>query len=277
MSRVSGLGEGRAVDNKTYLVVDVPQLAVTHDFDECVTEVAVQGAWSDELRARISQTLRGCVAEMPRAIIVDLSTLIDPAGASASTLRTACRYAAARRPAVDLIICAAQPPVLRRLRAATPRRAVAVADSLVAARAMARRPPGTPQLMRRLPLPLQDHAASAGRTMAGDVCAAWGLAPLIYPARAIMSELITNAVEHAGTDMVVSVSVRGDVLHLAVQDENPALPSLILTSPYVPGEMVEQRGAGLRLVQATASAWGALPCRVGKVVWATLPREAGAQ
>ena len=45
---------------------------------------------------------------------------------------------------------------------------------------------------------------------------------------------------------------------------------MIDASVYRPGELIEQRGTGLRLVQATATAWGAMPCAVGKVVWATI-------
>jgi hypothetical protein len=259
------------VDN-TYLVVDTPQLTFTNDPDECLTEVAMRGRWDDDLRTRTSRGLRACIAETPRALIVNLSELIDPAGASASTWRTAGRYATTRQAAINPILCAVPTQVLRRLHNGSAVSGVTVVGTTADARALAQRAPWTPY-RRRLTLSVRDNAASAGRTMAGDACVAWNLTELSHPARAIMSELLTNAVDHAGAAMMASVSVRGDVLHLAVQDGHSGLPRVIEAAPYRPGEAVGQQGAGLRLVKATANAWGALPCRVGKVVWATLVRE----
>ncbi len=258
--------------NNTFLLVETPQLSITHHPDQYRTEMTVHGTWDDDLRTTASHGLRAGVAETPQALIVDLSQLIDPVGASAPTWRTASRYAATRRPAVNLVFCGVPPEVLSRLETGSAGRAATVTETMAAARRVAQRPQSAPY-RRRLTLAMRDDAASAGRTMAGDACLAWGLRGLSYPARAIMSELITNAVEHAGNALMAGVSVRGDVLHLAVQDGDSALPRLIEASPYRPGEAVEQRGAGLRLVRATASAWGALPCPVGKVVWATLVRE----
>jgi len=106
--------------------------------------------------------------------------------------------------------------------------------------------------------------------MAGDACLAFGVPQVMHSARLIVSELVVNAAGHAGTDIDVRVSRRGTMLHLAVQDRDARLPRLLDTEPWRPGELLEQQGMGLRMVADVATAWGALPCQVGKVVWATL-------
>ncbi|HEX8629640.1 MAG TPA: ATP-binding protein [Catenuloplanes sp.] len=248
--------------------MDTAQLSFTNEVDDCLTEGAVRGRWDGDLRTSTSQRLRACFAETPRAVIVDLADLADDAGASASTWRAAARYAATQQPASELILCSPPPAVRNRLRNSDAGRSVTVTDTVRAARELVRNPLWTRR--RQLTLPAQYTSGSMGRTMTGDACLAWGLAPLAHPARLIVSELITNAVEHARTELMVAVSVRGGVLHLAVRDHHQALPRMIDASVYRPGELIEQRGTGLRLVQATATAWGAMPCAVGKVVWATI-------
>lgn len=83
-----------------------------------------------------------------------------------------------------------------------------------------------------------------------------------------MSELVGNAVEHAGTEIDVWVSMRGATVHLAVQDRSTRPPLLRGSDPTRPGG-VWAPGMGLRIVAATATAWGALPSSDGKVVLAT--------
>ena len=48
------------------------------------------------------------------------------------------------------------------------------------------------------------------------------------------------------------------------------LPVVIEDDPWHPDRLHDRSGAGLWLVDAAATAWGALPWHGGKVVWATL-------
>ena len=57
-------------------------------------------------------------------------------------------------------------------------------------------------------------------------------------------------------------------LHVAVQDGAAGQPRLHRSVPA--GPTASPRGRGLLLVNAMAAAWGAMPARGGKVVWATL-------
>ncbi|MDI6098961.1 ATP-binding protein [Actinoplanes sp. NEAU-A12] len=236
---------------------------IRNDFDAGVTEVSVHGTWNAELRALTAPNLRACLAETPRAVLVDLSGLVDPAGESVQTWRTAARFAATRRPVSQLVVCAAPEPVRQRLDGTNLRSADSVGD----ARAAAKTPPWTNR--RQLHLPCDLGAAALARDLVADACHDWRMAQMIIPARLIVSELVANAVEHADTDLVAAVSLRGPVLHLAVRDYAMRMPRLIEHDPERLATMIEQRGAGLRLVGRVSTGWGALPGTVGKIVWST--------
>lgn len=80
----------------------------------------------------------------------------------------------------------------------------------------------------------------------------------------LTSELVTNAVVHARTQVDVRVEVEPDHMRVEVTDSDPRLPLPSARAPDAPG------GRGLFLVQKLASAWGTDTCPGGKVVWFTL-------
>jgi anti-sigma regulatory factor (Ser/Thr protein kinase) len=126
----------------------------------------------------------------------------------------------------------------------------------------------TDQLQQRLPP--EPTSAKQARLMIADACRAWHLTHLQDPAKLVISELVANAIQHARTDLLVTVSRRGTGLYLAVRDGSPALPRLRPSA--VAGGSPGGGGRGLRIVQHAAAAWGALPTHdhTGKVVWAAL-------
>ncbi|MDI6104137.1 ATP-binding protein [Actinoplanes sp. NEAU-A12] len=89
------------------------------------------------------------------------------------------------------------------------------------------------------------------------------------------SELVVNAVEHAGTDIRVTVSHRGGGMHLAVHDGVSRLSQPRHSQPSTRTDLVTRRGTGLRVVHADADAWGAIPTRGGKIVWAAVRARPG--
>jgi anti-sigma regulatory factor (Ser/Thr protein kinase) len=128
--------------------------------------------------------------------------------------------------------------------------------------------PGAEQLA--LTLAPDPDAPALARNLVGDACRAWRLPDLLHPGRLVMSELVTNAVEHARSTIRVELSRRVSGLRIAVSDASPVLPHLIDLAPPRRGLPLDERGRGLRTVQAVATAWGAMPTANGKVVWATL-------
>jgi anti-sigma regulatory factor (Ser/Thr protein kinase) len=246
------------------------QVDVEGDLDAAVALMTPHGSWNRPLREYVVAALRRCLAEHPEALIVDLSGLSDPGAESAATWVAAQNAAAAMDPPVQLALCI--PPDLpladRMQRLATGRYLPVYAKVRQARVAIAGRLPVTERLT--MTLAPDPDAPSVARNLAGDACLAWAVPELLHPARLVMSELVTNAVEHARTTVTVGVSRRGAGIHLTVADGLATLPRLREPARPRRDQPLDDRGRGLRVVTATATAWGALPTRTGKVVWATL-------
>ncbi|MEU2154264.1 ATP-binding SpoIIE family protein phosphatase [Streptomyces sp. NPDC019396] len=144
----------------------------------------------------------------------------------------------------------------------------------------------------RTSLPANPAAASAARRFVGAAIAEWtrlGTVPvrgadrLAEDAALVVSELVTNAVVHAGT--TVEVLVRLDT----ATDDDPA--SLVVeVGDHHPARSVRghaadpgsdpgvaagepEYGRGLRLVAALAGSWGIIYRTGRKAVWAKLPLD----
>lgn len=96
----------------------------------------------------------------------------------------------------------------------------------------------------------------------------WDLQGVEYDASVVLSELTTNAVLHAGTDLRVKISYDDRVLTLEVTDGSPKLPMARRPNPRA------ATGKGLVLVEALATQWGVRPEPAGKTIWASFA-EAG--
>ena len=250
-----------------------PGVTITVDaaaVDAAVTLLTVRGPWDDQLRYNASATLRRCFTEHPDGVIVDLSGLLDPDSRSAPTWTTARTVAAGLRPPVHLALCVPpELPLADRMQGLGAGRFLPVYAKVGQARvALAARIPGADRLT--LTLQPDTDAPSAARNLVSDACLSWGLTSLLHPSRLVMSELVTNAVEHAGTGIRVVVTRRGPGLHLAVADGDPRLPQLLRPAWPRADRPLDERGSGLRAVHATAALWGTLPADGGKVVWATI-------
>ena len=88
-------------------------------------------------------------------------------------------------------------------------------------------------------------------------------ADLVADASLVVSELVTNAVQHGEPPVELIVTPGSDEVHLAVRDHSPAepLPRVIRSS---------DGGFGVHVVDALAATWGVIPEPTGKLVWARL-------
>ncbi|WP_455351559.1 ATP-binding protein [Streptomyces sp. SYSU K217416] len=94
----------------------------------------------------------------------------------------------------------------------------------------------------------------------------------------VVSELVTNAVVHTGSNQVgCELTVDEGRLRITVRDQG-VLP----TGPRLRRDSPEEGGRGLLLVDALSSAWGAQETGragsgrgPGRLVWAELPHGAG--
>ena len=126
-----------------------------------------------------------------------------------------------------------------------------------AARAPARR-----RVTRQLPA--DPHAARTARRVLDEVCTRWRLLAVRESALVIVTELVTNAVDHVGAPIELCVTVRRGVLRIEVSDHSRVLPARLNQVPDA------TQGNGLWLVEGLASQWGATPTTWGKTVWADL-------
>ena len=104
------------------------------------------------------------------------------------------------------------------------------------------------------------------RGFVGDTCARWRVAPSVTETlQLVVTELVANAVVHAGTPMQLIIRRSHRHIHLAVVDEERR-PAVLRgpPSPRSPG------GRGLLLVEAFSAAWGCTPTATGKSTWATV-------
>jgi anti-sigma regulatory factor (Ser/Thr protein kinase) len=113
-------------------------------------------------------------------------------------------------------------------------------------------------------------SVGAARALVGEAVAGSG-ADTVDSARLLTSELVTNAVVHAGTDVEVRVRrlANGVRVEVADHEAKPPVPTSV--------PALSLRGRGLDLVATVADDWG-FECRDdGKVVWFELwaGRDAG--
>src|ERR1700728_4299241 len=129
-------------------------------------------------------------------------------------------------------------------------------------------------------------AAAAARRFVRDTLRSWELAgdrgspggraewterdALVDDAVLLTSELVTNAVLHAGTPVQVTGRLLGDLsdgaVEIAVLDRRPA--QLRPDRPHTAAEAAERTsGRGLQLPSELATAWGVTYARAAKAVW----------
>jgi anti-sigma regulatory factor (Ser/Thr protein kinase) len=77
-----------------------------------------------------------------------------------------------------------------------------------------------------------------------------------------VSELVTNAIDHAQPPYRLRLSERGPTLRVELEDSTAEPPVVRSQHP------LQARGRGMFLVQSLSLAWGVLPSETGKTVWA---------
>ena len=194
----------------------------------------MRGRWDRQLHLDVTDTLRKCFAQHPAALIINLRDLDDGEATSATVWMSVRMVGVDMDPPVQVVVCVST--------------TVPLTDRLVARMAPA------------------GQAPSVARGLVAAACAGWSLPSLLYAAELVVSELVLNAVEHAGTDIEVTVSRRGTGIHIAVADLDPRLPDM----PARPRSATEQIHPGLSVVRSAATIAGTMPTPAGKVVRAVL-------
>ncbi|KUN89708.1 PAS sensor protein [Streptomyces bungoensis] len=110
-------------------------------------------------------------------------------------------------------------------------------------------------------LDAEPREVGRARRLVRDRLLEWGLPQAVETARLLVSEVVTNAVQHGTGGRIGLRLVRTDALLFEVTDDEPALPAMLSTGPY------DESGRGLRLVSRLAREWGASASGHRKTVW----------
>ncbi|SDR09493.1 Histidine kinase-like ATPase domain-containing protein [Streptomyces sp. 2112.3] len=115
--------------------------------------------------------------------------------------------------------------------------------------------------------PLESHvrAVPQARRIIRTELARWGLPEHVEIAELLVSELVTNAVQHAWgpLHLRMSHSPLDRTLRCDIADGCPAAPP----AHRPPARADEDHGRGLHLVDQLATRWGARHTAAGKTVW----------
>ncbi|MGI5236610.1 STAS domain-containing protein [Dactylosporangium sp. CA-139066] len=257
------------------------------------TVVRLDGVLDVDSSPSLRSAVLACLAAEPSVIVLDVADLRHRDDVALTVLPALAQHAAAW-PGSAMTLAAAPPQLASALDRMAVGRSVPVFPTTDAA---LKSTTGAAERMRLKLQPMLD-ATSAARHLVGRACVRWGVDRVRDIAELVVTELVSNVLRHAGTDMEVGVARDRRLLHIAVRDHAPGLPRLgggkrptakvMATAGAVPGqaaagrtpteytavepedEPLREDGRGLLVVSALTHAWGCTPVPDGKVVWATL-------
>lgn len=115
-------------------------------------------------------------------------------------------------------------------------------------------------------LPSEAASVAAARRFTRSVAERWQVGEVLDEVLLVVSELVTNAFEHAGSPCRLRLSLSQTGVRVAVHDEGRGTPDPRDASEH------SEHGRGLYLVATFASAWGTEQAPDGgKIVWAEVP------
>ena len=119
-------------------------------------------------------------------------------------------------------------------------------------------------LTARFDVPLDRNAPRAARHAATAVLAGWGFRDETWldTAAVVISELVTNAVNHGGGCVEVRLESHEERVTVFVADGSSVVPRR--------REPDDRGGRGIALIEAMASGWGVRDHEGGKQVWVDL-------
>lgn len=113
----------------------------------------------------------------------------------------------------------------------------------------------------------EPQSARSARKFVDETLRRWDCADELDVVTLLVSELVTNAVVHAGTDIDVGVRLLPAAIRIEVDDASGALPELRDAAESA------ESGRGMDLVHRMAQSWGVEQrAGGGKVVWFDVPR-----
>ncbi|RPE43084.1 PAS domain S-box-containing protein [Streptomyces sp. Ag109_O5-1] len=110
-------------------------------------------------------------------------------------------------------------------------------------------------------LPGNPAVVADARRLVAEQLALWGLAEAGFVTQLVVSELVTNAMRHAGGPIRLRL-IKGDTLICEVSDGSGVSPHLRRARVF------DEAGRGLFMVAQFTQRWGTRYTRTGKTIWA---------
>jgi PAS domain S-box-containing protein len=111
------------------------------------------------------------------------------------------------------------------------------------------------------------RSVASARSFVRDTLQGWGFADIVDDAVVLTSELVTNAVVHAGTSAEVLCLRSDDGVRIEVADRYPEREVPLQTTAVDMGSPDREGGRGLQLCAALAGRWGVEYTPTHKQVW----------
>ncbi|MFH8792129.1 SpoIIE family protein phosphatase [Streptomyces sp. NPDC017941] len=111
------------------------------------------------------------------------------------------------------------------------------------------------------------RSVATARSFVRDTLQGWGFTDVVDDAVVLTSELVTNAVVHAGTAADVLCLRTEDAVRIEVSDHYPEREIPLQHSPATMGNPDREGGRGLQLCAALATRWGVDYTPTHKQVW----------
>jgi anti-anti-sigma regulatory factor/anti-sigma regulatory factor (Ser/Thr protein kinase) len=237
-----------------------------------VAVIRLQGVLDVDTAPEVRLAVATAVTAQPAAVVLDLAA-VTAADDVVLTVFSAMARSAAAWPGCPVVLSCPTGEVAAGLRRMAVNRSVVVHPDLARALSALDGVPAPGRFWRRLAAS-PSVAGPAARATVVAACEAWQLGHVTGRAELLVTELISNAIMHAKTEIELLVALREPFLHISVSDGSSAAPRLLSAD-----SVDAVGGRGLILVEALATKWGHLPTRDGKVVWAMLrldpPRYGG--
>jgi anti-sigma regulatory factor (Ser/Thr protein kinase) len=230
-----------------------------------VAVVGLHGTLDYSAAIETAVTLQGCLAEQPVLLVLDAAHL-EIANAPAVRPLTSLVRDARRWPGTQVAVSAASPAVRELFTGQAGEGAVDFYPSAGEAVAAGHRIPVSPWETVELP-PTRD-APAASREVVARACQRWRLGRWSRLTQLLASELVTNAVVHARTQIWFTLRHVNGALQVVVRDGDPRL---VEQPPVGPHRLpAGEPGRGLLLLSTLADDWGCAPTSDGKVTWANI-------
>ncbi|MFE3270349.1 SpoIIE family protein phosphatase [Streptomyces sp. NPDC059215] len=106
------------------------------------------------------------------------------------------------------------------------------------------------------------------RNFLGDTISDWHRESVLDELQLLASEVVTNALIHAHSEVEIKVREYADRVRTEVRDTDPhpPIPTITYDSPKAEAESAES-GRGLFIVDSIADSWGSSPIGRGKTTW----------